>query len=144
MTSEWSPQTFSGADSALLATTITTGSLMADATYNTSCISSSPCPAVAVKVLAPTADAPRQALMAECSDSTGTYSAFSSPLATSSASDSTICVWGVIGYAAPAAASASPTACAPATDPSIPTSLVFSATYTSTMLMACEDQTGGD
>src|SRR4030042_1604775 len=120
MTSEWSPQTFSGADSALLATTITTGSLMADATYNTSCISSSPCPAVAVKVLAPTADAPRQALMAECSDSTGTYSASSSPSATSSASPSTISLCGVMGYAAMTSASASFTACATATEPSMP------------------------
>ena len=39
---------------------------------------------------APATAAPMQALIAECSDSTGTYSAFSSPLATSSASDSTI------------------------------------------------------
>ena len=47
---------------------------------------------LAVNVLAPVAEEPRQALIAECSDSTGIYSASRSPLATRSAMCSTMCV----------------------------------------------------
>ena len=60
-----------GADSARLATVMITGKRIDDATYRTLCMYSSPGPAVAVKVLAPIAEAPRHALIAECSDSTG-------------------------------------------------------------------------
>src|SRR4030042_114132 len=83
--SEWSHQMLKGAERARLATAIMIGSRMGAATYTTSFIKARPWLAVAVKVRAPAAAEPRQALIAECSDSTGMYSASSSPLATSSA-----------------------------------------------------------
>src|SRR3972149_4580659 len=110
----------SGDDSARLATTMTMGSLMGAVTYTTSFIRARPWDAVAVKVRAPTAAAPRQALMAECSDSTGMYSASSSPLATSSARCSTMWVCGVMGYAATTSGLQSLTASATAMDTSTP------------------------
>ena len=53
-----------------------------------------------MKVRAPARDALIQAVIAECSLSTVSSSAFSSPLATASAKYSTALVIGVIGYAA--------------------------------------------
>src|SRR5512133_1676201 len=55
---------------------------------------------VAVMTRAPAADAPTQALIAECSDSTVTYSVWTRPSATNLANSSTIVVCGVMGYAA--------------------------------------------
>ena len=49
---------------------ITTGSLPPEAQWRSSCIKVKPWEEVAVNVLAPARDAPRQAAMAECSDST--------------------------------------------------------------------------
>ena len=46
------------------------GKRIAEAIKTISCMSSSPCPLVDVKTLAPAADAPQHADMAECSDST--------------------------------------------------------------------------
>src|SRR5450759_2954605 len=48
----------------------------------------------------PAAEAPTQALIAECSDSTVTYSVCTRPFATNLANSSTIVVCGVMGYAA--------------------------------------------
>src|SRR5674476_169433 len=90
---------FSGADNARLATAITTGTLEPDVTKSISCINANPAEALAVKVLAPVADADRQAVMALCSDSVQTNSVRTSPLATYSLNFSTIIVWGVMGYA---------------------------------------------
>jgi hypothetical protein len=75
----------------------TTGSRAPAAQWSISCISASPWALVAVKALAPTAEAPMQAAIAECSDSTLMNLAWSSPSAQKSARSSTICVWGVIG-----------------------------------------------
>src|SRR4030066_199226 len=90
----------SGEDSALLATAMTTGAREPEVTVNISCINAKPAEALAVKVLAPVADAARQAVIALCSDSVQTNSVCTSPLATYSLYFSTIIVCGVIGYAA--------------------------------------------
>ncbi len=60
-------------------------------------MSSKPWPAVVVKVLAPVAEEPSSTLRAECSLSTQTNSASSSPSAIFLESDSTMWVWGVMG-----------------------------------------------
>ena len=52
---------------------------------------------VEVKVRAPTSSEPQAVIIAECSLSTATYSAFSSPLSTNAESISVRGVWGVIG-----------------------------------------------
>jgi hypothetical protein len=59
----------SGADKARLATAITTGARQPEVTKSISCINAKPAEALAVKVLAPVAEAARQAVMALCSDS---------------------------------------------------------------------------
>ena len=88
---------FRGADSARLATAITTGALEPDVTKSISCIRAKPADALAVNVRAPVADAARHAVMALCSDSVQTNSVWTSPFATYSLNFSTIIVWGVIG-----------------------------------------------
>ena len=87
-----------GADNALFATSITTGSRIPETICNTSCIKANPWEAVAVKVLTPVACEPIAAEIAECSDSTWIISASSSPSLINSASLSTMWVCGVIGY----------------------------------------------
>ena len=67
------------------------------AQWSISCISASPWDEVAVKVRAPAAEAPMQAAMAECSDSTLMNLALSVPSAHISERSSTTWVWGVIG-----------------------------------------------
>jgi len=89
-----------GAERALLTTAKTIGSLRPLAIYKISTINAKPCEEVAVNALAPAAAAPTHALIAECSDSTGTNSVCTSPLATNSEYFSTIIVCGVMGYAA--------------------------------------------
>ena len=89
-----------GAESALVGTAMTTGSRSPATLCSTSCMRAKPCDDVAVKVLAPVAEAPRTADKAECSDSTFMSSASSLPSTTNSESFSTIVVCGVIGYAA--------------------------------------------
>jgi hypothetical protein len=59
----------SGADKALLATAITTGMRVPEVTDNISCINAKPAEALAVKVLAPVAEAVKHAASALCSDS---------------------------------------------------------------------------
>ncbi|OQC72497.1 MAG: hypothetical protein BWX45_00895 [Deltaproteobacteria bacterium ADurb.Bin002] len=86
MESCWSFQTFQGAPTARLTTHMTIGSLAPDAHCTCSCMYSSPLALVAVKVRAPAEDAAMQTASAECSLSTGIYSAFISPDSTYSES----------------------------------------------------------
>jgi len=86
-----------GADSARLALAMTIGRRMPDAMWSSSHMSARPCDEVAVITRAPAADAPMQALIAECSLSTVTYSQSVLPLATKPANSSTMVVCGVIG-----------------------------------------------
>src|SRR5208337_5180765 len=97
MLSDWSPWMLSGADKARLAIAITTGARQPDVTKSISCINAKPAEALAVKVLAPVAEAARQAVIALCSDSVQTNSVWTSPFATYSLNFSTMIVWGVIG-----------------------------------------------
>jgi hypothetical protein len=97
MASEWSFQMLMGPESDRLATAITMGSRIAGAMNSISCIRARPWDAELVKVRAPAAEEPMQALMALCSDSTGTNSASRWPSATNSDRCSTMWVWGVMG-----------------------------------------------
>src|SRR5659263_227217 len=99
MESCWSFHILIGAESARFTTVMTMGNLIPEALNNASCISASPCEVVEEYVLAPAALAPINADIAENSDSTFIYSQFISPSAANCARSSTICVWGVIGYA---------------------------------------------
>ena len=86
-----------GADNALLASAMTIGALKPAAAKIISCIKASPWDDVAVNTLTPVPEAPKQALIALCSDSTLIYSAFISPSATNFARYSDIVVCGVMG-----------------------------------------------
>ncbi len=92
MTSVWSFQMLMGLERERLASTMTTGSLIAAVQYTISLMRINPWELVQVKLRAPAAADPVQTLMAECSDSTGTNSASSSPLLTNSDRRSTIWV----------------------------------------------------
>ncbi len=70
---------------------------MPEAMCSSSHMSARPCDEVAVMTRAPAAEAPMHALIAECSDSTVTYSVWTRPLATNFANSSTMVVCGVIG-----------------------------------------------
>ena len=76
----------------LLAKIINMGNLREAAAYTISLIRINPCELVQVNVLAPAAELPEHTLIAECSDSTGTNSASSSPLFTNSERCSTMWV----------------------------------------------------
>src|SRR4030042_2376497 len=91
---------FRGADKARLAIAMTTGARLPEVTKSISCIKAKPAEALAVKVLAPVAEAARHAAKALCSDSVQTNSVWTSPLARYSLNFSHIIVCGVIGYAA--------------------------------------------
>ena len=80
MTSEWSQWMLIGAESARFAFAMTIGSRMPAAMWSSSHMSARPWLDVAVMTRAPAAEAPTQALIAECSDSTVTYSVCTSPL----------------------------------------------------------------
>src|SRR3989304_9735616 len=97
MMSLWSFQMLRGPEIARLATDMTMGRRIAEAMGNTSAIYISPWELVAVKVLAPVAEAPITALIAECSDSTGRNSASILPSATISDKCSATWVFGVMG-----------------------------------------------
>jgi hypothetical protein len=97
MMSLWSFQMLMGADTARLPRAITTGRRMAETMGITSPINSSPWELVAVNTRAPMAEAPQQALKAECSDSTQMNSASSLPSATMSERCSGMWVLGVMG-----------------------------------------------
>src|SRR3989304_6569939 len=112
-----------GAESALFTTVIIMGNLIPEALNRASCISASPWEVVAEYVRAPAALAPINAEMAENSDSTFIYSQFISPSAANCARSSTICVWGVIGYADITFGLLTFTAWATANDPSTTTIL---------------------
>ena len=86
-----------GADSARLALAMTIGRRMPAAMCSSSHMYARPWLDVAVMTRAPAAEAPTHALIAECSDSTVTYSVWTRPLATNFANSSTMVVWGVIG-----------------------------------------------
>ena len=98
-------------------------------------MSASPWELVEVNVRAPTAAEPQHTLMAECSLSTGTNSASSSPSATSSERCSTMWVCGVMGYAAITSTSACRTASAMAMETSTPFLFFFSMTHFSSLTM---------
>src|SRR5664280_1540093 len=97
MTSEWSQWIFRGAEIARLTSGMTIGNRRPGVAATISHMSASPCDDVADMARAPAASAPTVADMAECSDSTGTISVSTIPLATYLANCSTIGVWGVIG-----------------------------------------------
>ncbi len=97
MMSEWSFQMEMGADRARLAMAMTMAIRIPEAIHIISLIRASPWEEVAVKVRAPAAAEPTQALMALCSLSTGMNSASRWPSATSSERCSTMWVWGVMG-----------------------------------------------
>ena len=97
MISLWSFQTLIGPETARFPITMITGSLIEGTMGRTSCMNSRPWELVAVNVRAPAPEAPQQALMAECSDSTQIYSASSLPSATMSDRCSGTCVLGVMG-----------------------------------------------
>ena len=78
---------------------ITIGNRPPEAYVRHSAIYKSPCDDVAVKALAPTAEAPIAQERAECSDSTWINSAFKLLSSTISESRSTTIVCGVMGYA---------------------------------------------
>src|SRR5450759_3301579 len=100
MESCWSLSTFQGAASARLAMHITSGSRAPAAHHTCSVMYASPLALVAVNVRAPTVDAAMHTVSAECSLSTVTNSAGSSPDSTQADSCSTTGDCGVIGYAA--------------------------------------------
>ena len=97
MMSLWSQWMLIGADSARFALAMTIGSRMPAAMWSSSHMSARPCDEVAVMTRAPAAEAPTHALIAECSDSTVTYSVWTRPCATNFANSSTMVVCGVIG-----------------------------------------------
>ena len=93
----WSVQMVQPGAMARLTLAMTTGSRPPAAQCSISCMSARPCAEVAVKVRVPAMEAPMQAAIAECSDSTLMYWAGRLPSATMSDSASTICVCGVMG-----------------------------------------------
>ena len=93
----WSVQMFQPGAMARLTSAMTIGRRPPAAQCSSSCIRARPCDEVAVKARAPAAEAPMQAAMAECSDSTLMNRASSVPSAHISESSSTTWVWGVIG-----------------------------------------------
>ncbi len=76
----WSVQMFQPGASARLTSAMTIGSRPPAAQCSISCISARPCAEVAVNARAPAAEAPMQAAIAECSDSTLMKRAFSVPV----------------------------------------------------------------
>ena len=93
----WSVQMVQPGAMARFTSAMTTGRRPPAAQCSISCIRARPCAEVAVNVRVPAMEAPMQAAIAECSDSTLMYWAGRLPSATMSDSASTICVCGVMG-----------------------------------------------
>ena len=100
MESEWSLLMLMGPERARFTQARVMGSRLEAATYIISYIKARPAEEVAVTARAPAASAPMQADRELCSDSTGTNSVFTSPLATYWAKYWGISVEGVMGKAA--------------------------------------------